>query len=87
MVILAGAGSYLLRRSSFKQNSFALMLNSGRRIEKFLIRRTEMDTYELGGRFFQTIPDIIDRLDNTLNFDLHFGAINNLFAICIHRRK
>lgn len=57
----SGAGSYLLRRSHNQPDCYALMLNSGSRIEKFLISRTVEGDYELGGRVFATIPDIVER--------------------------
>ncbi|VDM23743.1 unnamed protein product [Toxocara canis] len=43
------------------KNGYALMVNSGERIEKFLVCRQENGDFELGGRTFATIPDIIDR--------------------------
>ncbi|VDK46428.1 unnamed protein product [Anisakis simplex] len=56
-----GIGSYLVRSSKNQKNSYALMVNSGERIEKFLVCRLQNGDFELGGRTFPTIHDIIDR--------------------------
>uniref|UniRef100_F1KZ25 Ras GTPase-activating protein 1 n=1 Tax=Ascaris suum TaxID=6253 RepID=F1KZ25_ASCSU len=44
-----------------QRSGYALMVNSGERIEKFLVCRLENGDFELGGRTFATVPDIIDR--------------------------
>uniref|UniRef100_A0A915ACF2 Ras-GAP domain-containing protein n=3 Tax=Parascaris univalens TaxID=6257 RepID=A0A915ACF2_PARUN len=56
-----GAGSYLIRTAMHQRSGYALMVNSGERIEKFLVCRLENGDFELGGRIFATVPDIIDR--------------------------
>ncbi|MCP9260527.1 BMA-GAP-3 [Dirofilaria immitis] len=42
-------------------NSYTLMVNTGAHIEKFQIKRTSDGNFEIGGRIFATIPDIIER--------------------------
>lgn len=37
------------------------MVNTGAHIEKFQIKRTADGDFEIGGRIFATIPDIIER--------------------------
>ncbi|MFH4975832.1 hypothetical protein AB6A40_002541 [Gnathostoma spinigerum] len=59
-----GAGSYLIRASSKQPDCYALMVNSGHRLEKFLIRHSSAG-YEVGGRIFQSIISIIDRYSRT----------------------
>ncbi|VBB31380.1 unnamed protein product [Acanthocheilonema viteae] len=60
-LIQHGDGCYLLRHSIVQSNSYTLMVNTGAHIEKFQIKRTSDGNFEIGGRTFPTIPDIIER--------------------------
>ncbi|VDM93988.1 unnamed protein product, partial [Onchocerca ochengi] len=60
-LIQYGVGCYLLRHSIVQSNSYTLMVNTGAHIEKFQIKRTSDGDFEIGGRIFATIPDIIER--------------------------
>ena len=62
---LAGANSYLVRPSGTQTDSYALMLNVGQRIEKFLIKSTDDEKFELGSRRFSSINDIVERYKQT----------------------
>ncbi|CAJ0571936.1 unnamed protein product, partial [Mesorhabditis spiculigera] len=56
----AGKGSFLIRSASCP-GSYALLVNTGRVIQKFLIEVTAEGKYTLGPRTFDTIEDAIDR--------------------------
>uniref|UniRef100_A0A0R3S3W2 Tyrosine-protein kinase n=1 Tax=Elaeophora elaphi TaxID=1147741 RepID=A0A0R3S3W2_9BILA len=67
-----GDGSYLLRHSVVQPNSYTLMVNVGTHIEKFQIKRTSGGNFDIGGRTFATIPDIIERYsENEIGEGLH----------------
>uniref|UniRef100_A0A914UIA8 Uncharacterized protein n=1 Tax=Plectus sambesii TaxID=2011161 RepID=A0A914UIA8_9BILA len=66
-----GVDSFLVRPSGHVPQAFALMVNTGERIEKFLIRQTDDDRFELGGRRFASVNDIVERYKQTDICDGH----------------
>jgi hypothetical protein len=82
LVILVGVDSFLVRPSGHAVDAFALMLNTGERIEKFLIRQTEDGRFELGGRRFASVNDIVERYKQTDICDGHRLHMPVLRADC-----
>ncbi|CAJ0961444.1 unnamed protein product, partial [Mesorhabditis belari] len=56
----AGVGSFLLRSASYP-GSYALLVNTGKVIQKFLIETTDHGRYRLAPRTFGSIDEIIER--------------------------
>lgn len=53
LFFLAGRGSYLVKRSDSFPGNFTLHLNTGRKIEKVLIKRSKKGSYEVGLRNYK----------------------------------
>lgn len=66
-----GVGSFLVRPSAQQPNAYALMLNTGARIDKFLITTTDDGRFQLGGRHFASVNDIVERYKQTDICDGH----------------
>lgn len=66
-----------------QRSGYALMVNSGERIEKFLVCRLENGDFELGGRTFATVPDIIDRFELLDSFLLNFTWVYSFSFIVL----